>query len=333
MTSKLDSHAWENWLARFPQAHILQTAAWGELKSRFGWKAHYLAGDNSGAMVLFRQLPLGFKIGYIPKGPVGQDWRSLWPALDALCRKERAVFLRIEPDRWQDEEDRSIQELKQYGHHAVAPIQPRRTIVVPLEGSEDQWLNRMKQKTRYNIRLAERKAVQVHESADIESFAQLMQVTGNRDGFGVHTPEYYRLAHSLFSPGDSMALLIASYEEKPLAGVMVFRRGRRSWFLFGGSSNEERNRMPAYLVQWEAMRWSARQGCAEYDLWGAPDVEEEALEAQFQSRNDGLWGVYRFKRGFGGQLRRSAGAWDRVYFPGLYRVYQWILKKRKSTIQ
>lgn len=87
--------------------------------------------------------------------------------------------------------------------------------------------------------------------------------------------------------------------------------------------------MPTYLLQWEAMRWAASRGCTVYDLWGIPDEDETVLEDQFSIREDGLWGVYRFKRGFGGQIRRSVGAWDRVYQPLLYKIYQQITARRR----
>ncbi len=88
--------------------------------------------------------------------------------------------------------------------------------------------------------------------------------------------------------------------------------------------------MPTYLLQFEAMRWAKRQGCAEYDLWGVPDADEAALEANFTGRSDGLWGVYRFKRGFGGELLRSAGAWDRAYLPPVYPLYRWWSRRRHA---
>jgi lipid II:glycine glycyltransferase (peptidoglycan interpeptide bridge formation enzyme) len=91
--------------------------------------------------------------------------------------------------------------------------------------------------------------------------------------------------------------------------------------VYGGSSEMERERMPNYLLQWEAMRWAKARGCEEYDLWGVPDESQEALEAHFAERSDGLWGVYRFKRGFGGDVRRAVQASDRVYRPLLYRLY------------
>jgi peptidoglycan pentaglycine glycine transferase (the first glycine) len=331
MMEEITAQAWSDWLKAYPQAHLLQTAEWGALKAAFGWEPHYIAGENCGAMVLLRKLPLGFSIAYIPKGPVGVNWAELQPALDQLCRKHRAVFLRIEPDAWEGEiSDHDV--IAEYAPVPVSPVQPRRTIVIPLGGSEDDWLMRMKQKTRYNIRLAQKSGVRVEESSDMDAFSRVMSITGERDRFGVHSPAYYARAYQLFAEGNQCALLMAYFEEKPLAGLMIFKRGKRAWYLFGGSTNEERKRMPAYLIQWEAMRWAAHNDCTEYDLWGAPDFDEEYLEENFQTRADGLWGVYRFKRGFGGVLKRSSGAWDRVYTKGLYRVYQWAMRRRSSQM-
>jgi lipid II:glycine glycyltransferase (peptidoglycan interpeptide bridge formation enzyme) len=202
-------------------------------------------------------------------------------------------------------------------------IQPPRTLVVDIRGSEEDILAHMKQKCRYNIRLAEKKGVTVRPWNDIGAFHRMIQITGGRDGFGVHTLEYYRRAYELFHPSGMCELMMAEYESKALAALMVFGHGRRAWYVYGASNDEERNRMPTYLLQWEAMRWAKARGCEEYDLWGVPDEDEAALEAHFEARQDGLWGVYRFKRGFGGKLERAAQAMDRVYNPALYRLYLW----------
>ncbi len=329
----ITAQEWEKWFNQFPEAHILQSTGWGELKSRFGWKPRFITQKGCGALVLFKKLPLGLTIGYIPKGPVGMQWETLWPALDAVARQERAVFMKIEPDLWENGDNADYQSLIEYAAFSSDTIQPRRTMLISLDGSEEDWLNRMKQKTRYNVRLSERKDVRVAVSTDLSAFTNLMQATGDRDGFGVHTADYYRSAYQLFSKNGNCELLIASFAEKALAGLMIFKQGRRSWFLFGGTGNEERNRMPAYLIQWEAMRWAAQHGCIEYDLWGVPDYPENELEDQFQERSDGLWGVYRFKRGFGGQICRSVAARDRVYYKNIYWAYQWFLKKRNSKTQ
>jgi lipid II:glycine glycyltransferase (peptidoglycan interpeptide bridge formation enzyme) len=318
---------WDSFLTQYPEVHILQTSAWGELKSDFSWTAVRVLWGQAGAQVLFRHLPLGFSVAYVPKGPVGEEWDSLWPELDRICRRYNAILLLVEPDACEPLSKEQQLTFKKFGQ-AVPPIQPRRTILVDISGSEEQVLERMKPKTRYNIHLAHRRGVVVSQEADLEKFYPLMKTTGERDSFEVHSLEYYRRVFDIFSPDGRCALLMAEYDGRPLAGLMVLYQGRRAWYFYGASSDEERNRMPAYLLQWEAIIWARQHGCCEYDLWGVPDEDEAALEAHFSDRSDGLWGVYRFKRGFGGTLTRSAGAWQRVYNPILFRLYQWRMKNR-----
>ena len=327
---EISASAWEGFLAAFPDAHILQTASWGELKASFGWSVVRLIAPNSvacGAQVLFRRLPLGFSIAYLPKGPVGQGWDALWPEVDALCRRRRAIFLKIEPDCWDFEPQVPPPHQAPSGFRpSLQAIQPPRTLVVSLQGKEAEFLERMKQKTRYNIRLALKKGVVVGLFNDVELFYRLMQATGERDRFGVHSLAYYEKVYELFHPRDECEMFLAEFKGEPLAALMVFARGRRAWYFYGASADIHRERMPSYLLQWEAMRWARARGCYEYDLWGVPDCEEDVLEANFTARSDGLWGVYRFKRGFGGELRRSAGPWDRIYLPGMYRLYSMLLR-------
>ncbi|MBN2146769.1 MAG: peptidoglycan bridge formation glycyltransferase FemA/FemB family protein, partial [Anaerolineales bacterium] len=132
-------------------------------------------------------------------------------------------------------------------------------------------------------------------------------------------------------PRGNCELLIAEFDHEPLGALMVFTRGKRAWYFYGASSDLHRDRMPNYLLQWEAMRWARSQGCTEYDLWGVPDANLTTLEKQFTERSDGLWGVYRFKRGFGGELRRAASAWDRVYNSLLYRFYCWQAQRKRQS--
>ncbi|MCQ3937814.1 MAG: hypothetical protein DPW18_12305 [Chloroflexi bacterium] len=329
---------WNQFLKKFPNAHLLQMGEWGELKKDFGWKPVRIISGNAGVQVLFRRLPLGFTIAYMPKVssdqlPVSSDQSSviseqssvssgqLWREVDAVCKKNRAVFLKVEPDLWDDASPSQLPIANDQFRTSPHNIQPPRTIILDIKKSEEEILAGMKQKTRYNIRLAEKKGVTVRAWDDIAAFHEMMIVTGGRDGFGVHSREYYQRAYELFHPKGTCELLLAEYEGKPLASLMVFANGRRAWYVYGASNNEERNRMPTYLIQWEAIRWAKARSCEEYDLWGVPDENEETLEAQFENRSDGLWGVYRFKRGFGGQLKRAAQALDRVYNPLLYWAY------------
>jgi peptidoglycan pentaglycine glycine transferase (the first glycine) len=322
---------WNHFLEKHPNAHLLQLGEWGELKSAFGWKpVRVVLDDETGAQILFRRLPFGLTLGYMPRAAVsfqrsavsGQFWREV----DSVCKQEKAIFLKVEPDLWNDES--SIVD----GQWSVSPhnIQPPRTIVIDIKDDEEQILTRMKQKCRYNIRLAEKKGVTVRAWDDIPGFHEMMQVTGGRDGFGVHSLEYYQRAYDLFHPKGTCELLVAEYEGQPLASLMVFANGKRAWYVYGASNDQERNRMPTYLLQWEAIRWAKARGCEEYDLWGVPDEDEQTLEANFETRHHGLWGVYRFKRGFGGELKRATQALDRVYNPLLYKLYLWRMAGREA---
>jgi lipid II:glycine glycyltransferase (peptidoglycan interpeptide bridge formation enzyme) len=242
--------------------------------------------------------------------------------IDALCKKEGAVFLRVEPQIWEPAAESFIKTNLPGFNPTDQTIQPPRTILIDLQPSEEDILMGMKSKTRYNIRLAERKEVVVKQSSDIETFHRMMLTTGERDEFGIHTQAYYRAAYDEFAPKGNCVFLVATYQGEPLAGLMAFAHGNTAWYFYGASTNQERNRMPTYLLQWEAIRWAKAKGCKTYDLWGIPDYPEDKLEAAFTDRSDGLWGVYRFKRGFGGEPKRTIGAYDRVYRPLLYRFYQ-----------
>jgi peptidoglycan pentaglycine glycine transferase (the first glycine) len=327
VTARVAAADWQTFLQSYPDAHLLQTGLWGQLKSEFGWSHDAVLAGPSGAMLLLRRWPLGMTLAYIPKGPVGPWTPELQLALDRACRSHGAFALKIEPD---DESFSQPAESLDAAGFRFSPhtVQPRRTMLVDLAADDDTLLGRMHQKTRYNIRLAEKKAVVVHSWSDLEAFGRMMGQTGERNEFGVHLPAYYRRAYELFHPSGLCEILVAEYDGRPLAAVMVFARGRRAWYFYGASLDLERNRMPTYLLQWEAMRWARQRGCQVYDLWGVPDEEQDVLEAQFPERHDALWGVYRFKRGFGGRLHRSPGTWDRVYQPILYRLYLLMAQRR-----
>ncbi len=326
----LTAGEWEKFTKTDPAAHILQTSAWGRLKENFGWSPRFFRQGQVGAMVLFRSLPLGLSLAYIPRGPVGKgNWGDLWPAIDDLCRQERAVFLRVEPDLWQPISGAAIDSHLPGFVSTENTIQPPRTILIDLRTSEEEILMGMKPKTRYNIRLAKRKNVVIHQSADVQTFHRMSLTTGKRDEFGIHNLDYYQRAYDLFNPGGSCVLLLAEFEGQPLAGLMAFAHGETAWYFYGASTNHERNRMPTYLLQWEAIRWAKQKGCKVYDMWGVPDKPKNVLEENFLNRSDGLWGVYRFKRGFGGEIRRTIGAWDRVYHQIPYKLYEFLVRHRQ----
>ena len=315
---------WNAFLAQHSSAHLLQSDEWGRLKSAFGWEAVQILEGETGAQLLFRRLPLGFSFAYLPKGPVttSAPAPAFWSAVDKACRSRRAVFLKVEPDGWDGEGLASV-----FNGQGFVPspqhVQPHSTLVIDLHGSEEDVFNRMKPKTRYNIRLAGRKEIVVHPSGDIANFYRVMTVTGRREEFHVHSQEYYRRAYELFYPGGLCELFVADYQGRSLATLMVFAHGRQAYYFYGASSDEERNRKATYPLQWEAIRWAHARGCAEYDMWGIPDEATDVEEDDAEAREDGLWGVYRFKRGFGGVVKRAMPTMDRVYNPLLYKLYLW----------
>lgn len=329
----LSSAEWAHQLDHFPDAHILQTGEWGDLKAGYSWEPVHLAIDDCYAQVLFRKLPAGFTIGYIPKGPLGNPSRRFWRELADVGKSKRAIMIKIEPD---DEFQPSggMDVPGEIGKFVISkPIQPAQTIVIDITGDEQAILDRMKQKTRYNIHLAEKKGILIKESSDIRSFHHMMITTGDRDGFGIHSYDYYQKVYDLFSRNSKCILMKATYGETDLAAVMLFRHGNRCWYFYGASTDIERNRMPVYLLQWEAIRWAKKHGCEQYDLWGIPDAAESALEEEFSSRSDGLWGVYRFKRGFGGRIIKSAETKDLILQPLMYKMLMAWLKVRNRRVE
>lgn len=318
---------WQALLEEHPSAHLLQSAEWGELKSAFGWEPVRLKGEGIAAQVLFRRLPLGLTFAYIPKGPLvwekgAEHAGRFWQEVDELCRKRRAFFLKVEQDGWEGEAPASL--LPPTGFiPSLQHVQPRSTLVIGLQGSEEELFNCMKPKTRYNIRLAGRKEVSVRASQDIANFHALLSVTSRREGFHVHSLEYYQRAYELFHPRGCCELFVAEYQGRTLAALMVFATQTSAYYFYGASADEERNRKPTYPLQWEAIRWAMHKGCAEYDMWGIPDEVADVQEDEASEREDGLWGVFRFKRGFGGSVKHALPAYDKVYNALLYRLYLW----------
>ena len=339
--SILSPDTWDRFVVSHPAAHVLQTSPWGALKAQFGWAAERVAltdGDAivAGAQVLYRRLPAGLgRLAYVPRGPLA-DWaaeeqvRALLAALERAARAQGAIALTVEPDL--PDEPLHRERLQAFGLHPAPfnAIQPRRTLVVDISSGEEAILAAMKSKTRYNVRLAARKGVMVREAAeaDLPTFHALMAATATRDQFGIHTPAYYEAAYRLFVPRGWAHVLLAEVGSQPVAALMAFALPPQAWYFYGASADAHREKMPTYLLQWEAMRWARSLGCTAYDLWGVPDEDQATLEAHFTEREGDLWSVYRFKRGFGGRLVRTVGAWDRVYAPARYRLYRWLLAAR-----
>ncbi|MGJ3237627.1 MAG: lipid II:glycine glycyltransferase FemX [Anaerolineae bacterium] len=330
----LSAQRWDEFVLQHPRAYFLQLSQWGQQKTAYGWSVARVAlsaGEEivAGAQLLLHPLPL--KLGmmaYLPYGGYVSDetqWQALWDAVDTCARQHGSAFLKWEPgfDFAHDP--------RQWGFvESPQRIQPPNTIIVDITDDDETLQGRMNTSTRRNIRKAYRDEVRYYKASrdDLPKFTRMMTVTGERNEFGVHEPDYYALMYDLFVPQHG-ALILAEHEGDIIAGNFVVHVGQSAVYLEGASSNIKRKLMASYGVQWEAIKWAQKRGAQHYDMWGIPDESEEILEAQFQERNDGLWGVYRFKRGWGGTVKRTIGAWDKVYNPMIYTAYKATLALRR----
>jgi peptidoglycan pentaglycine glycine transferase (the first glycine) len=326
-----DRERWNDAVARLPQAHVLQSYEWGEFKSRHGWRPFRLlfvrrGAEVAAACVLLRRLPRGpWAVMYTPKGPCldYEDSDLLAMVLDRLeetSRQQRAIFLKIDPDVPADRSD-VTRLLEGRGWHASREqIQFRNTMLVDLRPSEQELLGGMKSKWRYNVRLAQRRGVEVVEGGmdDLPLFYEMYTTTSARDEFIIRPFSYYADAWGTFVSQGRAQLLLARHEGEVLAGQILFHFGNKAWYMYGASTDRHRHLMPNHLLQWEAMRWARARGCAVYDMWGAPDVMDES---------DPMWGVHRFKEGFGGEFTSYLGAYDYPASRLLYWLYTAVMPR------
>lgn len=336
-----DPAAWDGLAATLPGAHLLQSWAWGDFKARTGWQPRRLVWDTANgpaaAQVLARSVGRVATVLYVPKGPLlawnHADARGLvLDALEALARRERAILIKIDPDVVVAAgQPASLQpaprgtalqtELARRGWvYSHDQIQFPNTMTLDLRLSEDNLLRAMKQKTRYNIRLAERKGVTVRRGniADLDLLFRMYAETSLRDGFTIRSKDYYHDAWGRFMAAGLAQPLLAEVDGEAVSALVVFGFARTAWYMYGMSRDAHREKMPNHLLQWQAIRWAREQGCETYDFWGAPDRFVES---------DPLWGVWKFKEGFGGQVVRYLGAWDYAPSRPLYELYARLLPR------
>ncbi len=304
------------------------------------------------ALILKRQIlrnnfAARLSILYSPKGPL-LDWTNeslrtrVLDDLQAFARKEGAIFLKMDPDvvlGWgvpesaDGFEDQSgsviMSELKRRGWgYSSEQIQFKNSVLIDLNPTEDELLARMKQKTRYNIRLAEKKGVslRVGNIRDFGTLYKMYAETSVRDGFVIRDEDYYKTVWTLFtnSKEPHCEPLIAEVDDEPVAAIFVFYFAGRAYYVYGMSRDVHREKMPSYLLQREAIKRAKARGCAVYDLWGAPDVFDES---------DSMWGVYRFKEGLGGKIVRTLGAWDYAPSPLWYRMYSQVIPRLLNVMR
>ena len=356
----MDSKRWNRLISQLPEPHLLQTWEWGQVKGKFGWLPIYKnwgpeTNPDAAALVLERSVSpgnmgLSFRIHYVPKGPLLRDWcdqdlvEQVLVDLQHLAKSRGAIFVKADPDvivgkgipdTKEDLVDPSGEKVINYLEtkgwiYSDDQIQFRNTVLIDLKPAEDEILAKMKQKTRYNVRLAGRRGVSVRIGTreDFDLLYRMYAETSIRDGFAVREANYY---HSLWDTfldrgekestdgiGPSCRLIIAEVEGEAIAGMAIFIFAGKAYYMHGMSRPVHREKMPNYLLQWEAMLRAKESGCLVYDLWGAPEEFND---------HDSMWGVYRFKEGLGGKVVRTIGAYDLPVRPFFYRMYTKFLPK------
>ncbi|MBI5421914.1 peptidoglycan bridge formation glycyltransferase FemA/FemB family protein [Candidatus Peregrinibacteria bacterium] len=293
-----------------PHRNLWQHPLWEGFQQALGRKTWVLKTEHSSALVVRHPLPLGLSWLEIPRGPLFERGKLLDKLLGevvALAKKEKAIFIRMSP----------LEELKvknyelrvtHHDHH------PETTLVLDLNLSEEELLAQMKQKGRYNIKVAEKNGVTIRQNEGVDAFYDLLKKTTGRDGFSSHPKAYYQ--KMLQALGSHAQLLVAGKDGKPIAaGIFVYLNPIGTYY-YGASDHEYRNLMAPYLLQWEAIKEAKRRGCKTYDFLGiAPE----------NAKNHAWAGVTEFKKKFGGTVVDYPQAKELVVRPcwvWIYRIYK-----------
>jgi len=314
----------------FAQSHsFLQSWEWGELQKDLNKKFWRLAVMNKKNILLLALLYKNdlslFNLNYLysPRGPVmasnsNEVFEIFLKKIKEIAERENSIFFRIDPE-WQ-----SDNLIRQFNFRKwIGEVQPKNTLILNLDKDESTLLSEMHPKTRYNIRLAERKGIKIKFSRSRDSFEkfwQLIEETSKRDKFKIHPKEYYWKI--LKASGGKVSLALAEYKNKILAANMISFFGKTAVYMHGASSNQHRNLMAPYLVQWTSIKEAKRRGCKYYDFWGI---------APSDSANHPWAGLTRFKKNFSLNNKGISfiGAWDLVFKEFWYFLYK-VFKKIKK---
>lgn len=318
-----------------PKGHILQTVAWGDLKARTGWVPLRFLVEEPGRprprgaiSVLLRSLPLPgarLSLAYAPRGPVADyddepALAELFRTVGVILRRRGAVALKIDPDITVDHRD-VVKRLERLGFRRLARglgfegVQPRFVFRLPLHRTPEELLASFHPKTRYNIRLAEKRGVTVRKGTTLDDllvFYRILMETARRDRFLIRAESYFRDMWELLVGRGLGQLFLAEHEGEAIAGTLAFILGDKAWYVYGASSNEKRELMPNYLLQWTMIRWAQQSGCTLYDFRGISGNLDPS---------DPLYGLYRFKKGFNPVFTEFIGEFDLVLRPGPYYLY------------
>ena len=345
---------WDKFIASNPSGSFLQSWSWGKFQESLGkkvWRLSIIENNeiSLAALIIKQDLPFGWSYLYCPKGPLINPKSQIplrrqssalysyvatkesygasatnpkliklfFKEIKKLAEKEKTVFLRIDPAI---NSSLSLCKEKLSGiFYPTKPIQPQHSLILDITKSEEEILAQMKQKTRYNIRLAEKKGVKIKKisqpnNQEIQTLWDLLIKTSKRDRFRTHPQKYYQKMFEALNQKSMLKLFFAEYQKKVITANIVVFFSDKAVYLHGASSNENRNVMAPYLLQWEQIKEAKRLSCQSYDFWG---IEKQPAAAQ------SAWaGITKFKKGFGGEEISYPESWDFIFNLVRYWIYR-----------
>lgn len=313
-----------------PCGGFLQSDSWIKFQSDFGIKNHNISDRNFWSNILEYKLPIVGNYFYIPRGPVREkniekeELRGVMADLVELAKINKAAWIRI--DNFDSRMKSIFKKNKNKVVKAPHDMQPKQLFIIDIEKKEEDILTGMKPKTRYNIKLAEKKGVEIRLIEDlrgnnnkIEKFLDLIEETGDRKGINFHPREYYRKMLKNID-NENLKLYVAIYKNKIIAGALLVIYGRIATYLHGASSDKNKNVMAPFLLQWEMIRAAKKLGATRYDFGGV------SIDDCDKKREKKWAGVTRFKKGFS---RRAvpvefSGSYDIIINPIRYWMYRFL---------
>lgn len=305
--------------------HPMQSWEWGEFRKKTGVTVIRRGKFEGKKLVDAFQLTvhplpkLPFTIGYLPKGKAPTE--EMLGELKQIGKKYKCLFIKLEPDVElpSDELDMRNQELwleKHNTYKSPHPLFTKYTFQIDLTKSEEELLKQMNQKTRYNVRLAQKRGVTIEEDDSENAFNRYLKLTHEtttRQKFYAHNETYHRLMWKNLHASNITHLLTATYQGKIVVTWVVFLFNDILYYPYGASTNEHREVMASNLMMWEAMKWGKKHGAKLFDLWGALGKNPNP--------KDPWYGFHRFKEGYGARHVELIGSWDVVINPTLYKTY------------
>lgn len=339
-----DRKQWNDFLTSQPHGHLLQSYEWGELTEYLGGSIYRLGALDNGCLVgamMLTVAPVPFPISlpglhfkwlYCSRGPTVETPHS--PALAALIQEahniaqaEHAVVLRLEPNITQDmpDIDAWVAAYHQLGFQTnPTAIHGRRSWILDIRPPIEQLYTHFRKAWRQNIRLAEQQNVIVREAKGDDDFTiyyDLLKETSERDHFFIHGKEYHKEILRKFAAVDNAVIYIAEHEGEPVAAKMLIRFGNRCWDMFAGTSKKKPALPKSHILQYHSFQWAKAHHCTHFDFRTIP----ENLEA-----GEEMWGVYHYKKGFGGFSQLHMATQDYVYRPLIYRTWRLFVEARHT---